>query len=328
MKVFIFGAGASRASQQSPLGFNVPSPRAPLVNQLFGPEYGKFARDILSDEEFQEARLGTESAGSLEQWLTQRWEQIQSLKQDTTKTGEKAFFGRICVYIWKLLQRVSNTYDAANAYNLFTKKLKERDEPFGLISFNYDTVLDRAVSSQFGEPLISLENYLKVHLVKPHGSVNWLLMQRSNDPKAYPRVDFDVPGLLSQASKQMFNGGPLNFEHVQVLYPEDPELDDAQKLSQAKFSNQYFYPVILLPLTVKQYAFLDGFNERIISEGKKFLSTANEIYLIGYRAADDVIKEMFAKVRSGTTLHVVSRNDSEEIQDRGLRLVSRNSTST
>src|SRR5262249_39049234 len=120
MKVFIFGAGASQASQQPPRGSNVPSPKAPLVDQLFEPQYGDCGRNILSDEEFQEARLGTESARSLEQWLTQRWEQIQSRKQDTTKTGEKAFFGRICFYIWNLLQRVSTTYNDANAYDLFT----------------------------------------------------------------------------------------------------------------------------------------------------------------------------------------------------------------
>jgi hypothetical protein len=77
MKVFIFGAGASQASQQSPLGFNVPSPKAPLVDQLFDPQYGDCASNILPDDEFQEVRLGVQSGGSLEKWLTQRWEQIQ-----------------------------------------------------------------------------------------------------------------------------------------------------------------------------------------------------------------------------------------------------------
>ena len=196
MKIFIFGAGASLASQ----GPNPQSRIAPLVDQLFDPRYGDCATDILSDEDFQEARSAAEKAGSLEKWLTQRWERIQSLREDITKTAEKAFFGSICFYIWNLLQKVSTTYSARNGYNLFTRKLKDRDEPFGLISFNYDTLLDRAVTHQFGVPLISLDSYLKVHLIKPHGSVNWLLMKRNNDPSAYPRMSFDVPGFFRLAS--------------------------------------------------------------------------------------------------------------------------------
>jgi hypothetical protein len=312
MKLFIFGAGASLASQ----GPNPQSRIAPLVDQLFDPRYGDCATDILSDEDFQEARSATEKAGSLEKWLTQRWEQIQSLRQNITKTAEKAFFGRICFYIWNLLQRVSTTYNSRNGYNLFTRKLKDRDESFGLISFNYDTLLDRAVKSQFGVPLISLDDYLKVPLIKPHGSVNWLTRKRNDDPNAYPRTSFDVPGLLSLAFFGMFNGGPLNFGDVQVLYPDDPELVDIRQLSEGKFSRQYFYPLILLPLTVKQYDFLTGFNQRIISKGKEFLQNATEIYLIGYRAADDVIKEMFKEVKPGVILHVVSLADSKEIMNR------------
>src|SRR5690349_21583882 len=114
----------------------------------------------------------------------------------------------------------------------------------------------------------------------------------------------------------MFNDTPLNFDHLQVLYPDDPELVDVRYISEIKFSKQYFYPLILLPLTVKQYDFLTGFNQTIISKGKEILSKATEIYLIGYRAADDIIKEMFAEVKAGTTLHVVSLADSKEIMNR------------
>ena len=316
MKVFIFGAGASLGSQ-GPTPYSNESLRAPLVDQLFEPRYGDSAHNILSDEDFQQGRLAAQS-GSLEKWLTQRWEQIESLKQDINKTSERAFFGRICFYIWNLLQRVSTTYNSSNGYNLFTKKLKDQDDPFGLISFNYDTLLDRAVKSQFGVQLVSLEDYFKVPLIKPHGSVNWLSQKRNDDPNAYPRASFDVPGLLSMASSLIFNGGPLNFGDVRVLYPDDPELVNVQYISQGKFSQQYFYPLILLPLMVKQYDFLTGFNEKIISKGKKILSTASEIYLIGYRAVDDIVKEMFTEVKSGVILHVVSLADSKEILSRVL----------
>jgi hypothetical protein len=119
MKVFIFGAGASLASQEQ-TSLN-ESQRAPLVDQLFNPRYGNSATDILSDDEFQEGRVGAES-GSLETWLTRRWEQIESRKQDITKFAERAFFGRICFYIWKLLVSVSTTYnDSTNGYSFLCR---------------------------------------------------------------------------------------------------------------------------------------------------------------------------------------------------------------
>src|SRR5436309_12302128 len=124
MKVFIFGAGASLASQGKDPHPDVSS-RAPLVDQLFDPQYGDSARNILSDEDFQEGRLGAQSAGSLEKWLTQRWEQIESRKQEITKTSERPFFGRSGFFIWNLLKKVSNTYTPGlKGNNLFPKKLK------------------------------------------------------------------------------------------------------------------------------------------------------------------------------------------------------------
>lgn len=123
---------------------------------------------------------------------------------------------------------------------------------------------------------------------------------------------------MSEASSRIFNGAPLNFRDIQVLYPDDPELANVRDMSEGRFNRQYFYPIILLPLTVKQYSFLRGFNDMIISEGKRMLSRATEIYLVGYRAADDIIKEMFQDVQSNVILHVVSLADSEEIMNRVL----------
>src|SRR5213592_1437731 len=112
-------------------------------------------------------------------------------------------------------------------------------------------------------------------------------------------------------ANQIFNGGPLNFGNVQVLYPDDPELSVVQYIS-SKFDSQYFYPLILLPLTVKQYDFLANFNDKIISKGKEILSTAGEIYLIGYRAADDVIRDMFKEVKSEAD-NIVCRSVPDQV---------------
>lgn len=57
----------------------------------------------------------------------------------------------------------------------FCDQLDTRDEPFGLISFNYDTFLDQAVQRVSG-------------LIKPHGSINWIIPRRPGDRELEPKT--------------------------------------------------------------------------------------------------------------------------------------------
>lgn len=153
MNVFVFGAGASLGSQD-PHMYGRDSPlRAPLVDQLFDLHYQQHGANILVGDDYSECRDGTAAAGSAEKWLTQQWERIEQLSQPQSKAAEWALFGRLAFYIWHFLQLVSATYTDASGYSLFMKKLRMRDEPFGLISFNYDTLLDRSVINRFGTPV-------------------------------------------------------------------------------------------------------------------------------------------------------------------------------
>jgi hypothetical protein len=68
---------------------------------------------------------------------------------------------------------------------------------------------------------------------------------------------------------------------------------------------QLAYPLLFMPLTAKLYPTVLGFYETVIGKARELLREATEIYLVGYRAADDVTKEMFQDVRQGTPLHVV-----------------------
>src|SRR2546421_4691879 len=56
------------------------------------------------------------------------------------------------------------------------RKTVEIEEAFGSVSFNYDTLLDKAIDRECECDLYgSLDNYIKSRLIKPHGSVNWFI---------------------------------------------------------------------------------------------------------------------------------------------------------
>lgn len=81
---------------------------------------------------------------------------------------------------------------------------------------------------------------------------------------------------------------------------------------------EYFFPLMFLPLTGKMYDFVEEFMTRILEHGKTMIGRAKEIYLIGYRARDEIIYEILSHAQRGTVLHVVGRDSAAEILDHVL----------
>src|SRR5713226_7303690 len=126
MKVFVFGAGASKGSQTDV----APEQRAPLVNDLFDPNYFAYANlaGFHGGDMVRFRQAMSESGGSLEAWLTQKWESIEGLRQEVSKQAERGDFGRLTFYIASLLLAISTTYREDNGYSTFALKLRARDE--------------------------------------------------------------------------------------------------------------------------------------------------------------------------------------------------------
>ena len=84
-------------------------------------------------------------------------------------------------------------------------------------------------------------------------------------------------------------------------------------LVSGAFGNQYGFPLVLLPLTSKFHQLVDGLFEDIILAGKNLIGQADEIYMIGYGAKDEIIDEILTTVKSDTKLHVIGKEDAEKI---------------
>lgn len=322
MKVFIFGAGASLGSQG--VDFERLHVKAPLVSDLADPRYSDIADYVGLSQDFLSSLQAEilKSNKSLEQCLTDRWDKINTLNSESKKRTERKFFGQFTFYLWRLLQGVSETYHDGmnkNIYKEFIRKLNDNDEEYGFISFNYDTLLDQAYQEVGAAVLANtLLSYKASNYIKPHGSVNWFLKLRTSDPKFPTETAMDIPGRFGRASTLIFNSNPISMGEAIVVDPGAVDLKDPKFIASPLFGGQYAYPLLFLPTISKQYAWVQGFSDEIILEGRELIKKAKEIYLIGYRAQDDIIRELFSTVQSGATLNVVGFDDVNEIRSNVL----------
>lgn len=326
MKLFIFGAGASRDAQHGNVYDNVIPP---LTNELFDIRYAEYANRVgLSNPEMNTLRNKIAEFAYLEEWLTGEWEKIKNLKEIRSINAQKGFLAQVLFYVWVLLVSVSKwNYEnqfqnrETNAYQELMSKLRHKDEPFGIINFNYDLLLDYAYKDQFRLAFNNIDDYLENNYVKPHGSINWLLSKRKDDLSIDlgKEHNLDTRSRLDTAINLMFKDLPISITGLQVKEPDHRDIYTIDDLLRS-FGGQYFYPLIFLPLTSKAYSSIEGFEEKIISKGKDLMKTADEIYLIGYRANDELIREMLKLAKPNTKLHVIGKGSAAEIRDKVLKL--------
>lgn len=331
MRVYVFGAGASRGSQ---LETGPPSRLAPLMNELFNPQYvNEYAHKVTltaNDIGGLRTSIGTTP---VEDWLTARWAAIEKLPTPQAKQAALTEFGRLTFYVWRMFLEISATWNPENLYCNFVAQIVAQGVPFGLISFNYDTLLDMSLQHIVGgEDLMHLGSYGRANLIKPHGSVNWIVPRRPAPVPADPefpvdreredQIDYDARIVLAMG--RMFNGPPaVNLDRVLVIPPQHrvlrPTGEGAGVAGVFRWvHNQYFYPLVMLPLTSKQYGFLPTLPDIMIKQASDLLRQAEDVYLIGYRARDEIFDRMGNAIPEGARLHVVGRTAAHEIADRIL----------
>lgn len=271
--------------------------KAPLMRELFLDRYYSFAQEVgLSSSKF--VALRTEAGDNVEQYLTNRWEAIQGHQSRHYREAENNLFGQLVFYMWRLLLAVSITYnnDERNSYKLFMDKILSKDEDHGFINFNYDTFLDKAIKDAYGRYFGSLEDYLSFDYIKPHGSVNWLMSYRPDEVNISFPGNFAMEPRYSVASNRMFAGDPIPYGNIRVIDPKDPNIDMANQqlypIIHSHFGLRYFYPLVFIPLITKLYSSVADFNDRILAKGNEMMGKASDVYLIGYSASDQIIRDM------------------------------------
>jgi len=324
MKVYIFGAGASLGSQEKQ---EMPDNHAaPLVDQLFDPKYEAYANEVYVSPAKIRAFKDKIGDTPLEPWLTAEWTRLGEPHGKETLAAGRKDFGDLALYIWRMMSTISrNSYSENNGYYLFLQKIVSNDhkDENAFVNFNYDTLLDKAMVKILGYDLSGeLEKYTNVNYLKPHGSVNWFVDQRSSDDSVAP-VDLwggQTDVLFSRISGNMFKAEPIE-KRMKILDPLNNNILDIDHFFSNSFgTGNYGYPLIMLPLSAKMYDLIKGFMERMEAEFDRIFSQATDIYVIGYRANDALFQRMISKASSSPKLHVVGRSTAKQVQDKILEI--------
>jgi hypothetical protein len=327
MKVYIFGAGASLGSQDSQ-GITNKMLISPLVDDLFNPRYETYASDVFLSP--TRIRSMAQSVGdqSLEEWLSAEWTKLGEPHGKEALAYGRKLFGDLTLYIWWMMSNISGTYSEKNGYYEFLEKLRVIDdkEEQVFVNFNYDLLLDKALVKAYGYNLSgSITNYTTLNYLKPHGSVNWFLKRRSSDEKIerYDRIGDQLEVTLTRVASNMFKGDPIE-KNMIVLNPLNTNLNSAHSTFDYTFdTGSYGFPLVMLPLASKMYDLVNDFMQVMNAEFARVFSQATEVYVIGYRANDDLFAKMTKHIRKGTVLNVVSRGTGKNIQENILNIQSK-----
>ena len=313
MKLFIFGAGASKGSQK---GNEDPSKISPLADELFSEPYRHFAADLgFFEDEIKQFDQERASSASLEDWLTKWWTDIPLYTTEKRKNADRAKVGRLQMYFWLLFQRVSETYNHDNVYGALLRKLNNADIEYGFVTFNYDTLLDRAVQKELGIELRgSIDRYIDAKLIKLHGSVNWFFPPINGDiPFQNERIHNDHQVRYRHAANIFFANGPKDLGSIVIEDPTHSQIGQLDYVFSPKFQHQYFLTCLFLPILQKEYNDVKGFSEKVFAAADRVAKQASEVYIIGYKGRDKIIQDVLKNVPNGVNLHVISDKHAEKV---------------
>ena len=164
----------------------------------------------------------------------------------------------------------------------------------------------------FGRTFHNVKDYLDSNYIKPHGSVNWFLGRRTTDRvlNLERKFEFDTLVRIVTAVENMYKSDSIEFASHRIIEPDDRNLYKIDNILR-EFEDQYFYPLIFLPLIIKNYDFVSGFSSEIIQRAKQFFQQATEIYLIGYGAKDDIILDLLKEIQQPKVkLHIANTTNS------------------
>jgi hypothetical protein len=185
----IFGAGASFDSvRQLPPTESYPD-RPPLARELFGDRYNGIVETHSACGALVAHLRSLPATVDLETEL----DRLQVAEAPKSALRRRQLIA-LRYYLRDVLKRATEFERHAPAqtnYHLLIEQLALWQEatgnPINLVTFNYDTLLEKAVSDVAGRRIADLGDYLadeRLRVFKPHGSVDWArITDNDRDPR-------------------------------------------------------------------------------------------------------------------------------------------------
>lgn len=278
MLMVIFGAGASYdSSPDKPAGKVDNMYRPPLADNLF-----------VDTEVFRQFRLQFPQFLDIVPQLLPRpsrsvEEALQRLQDDEPRNRKRRVqLTAVRYYLQGLFSFLSPNWLSATGgvtnYEALIEQIENHrkdDEPVCLVTFNYDTLLESALSRQFGASFDVIANYIshpQFKLFKLHGSANW-------------------GRTIQAAPEQVHRGGVTEI----IQYAADLGLSDRIVTASSYAGSPQLYPAIAIPVTNK-----DTFEcpSDAVHQLEQLIPSITRVVTIGWRASEQHFLAMLRKLGS------------------------------
>ncbi len=178
--------------------------------------------------------------------------------------------------------------------------MRAPEEEVCLVTFNYDTMLERAIFATLGLPIRGLTDYIssqQYKLIKLHGSVNW-----AREVHTSVNGSLNDRGLAWQLINQI---DQLNITQNYVIIAHHPPEKSGHPL----------FPAIAIPVEKKSTYECPDDHIKALND---CLPQINNLLVIGWRAAEEHFLSLLRERLGSVRTHIVagSKSDVDEIVDR------------
>ncbi|XKT75359.1 MAG: hypothetical protein ACJKSS_01055 [Patescibacteria group bacterium UBA2103] len=275
-------------------------------------DWNRFGKPPLAAELFDPARFGSvldkyEGAKNLAVSVLsalRMGKDLEEFMQEVASRGDHrtSELVEMIFYLGELFQTISDKYSVLgiNNYRDLIGRIKDSGGGACIVSFNYDFLLESALGNQFQKGNHKLSDYIEhpVQIIKIHGCCEWsyVLGPYGEYDAQGVAANGGVVGYLANNSKTVYGIG--EFGSVEKSAPEIIPKRNFRKDSQNRWGDPikyYSYPALAVPMRTKHSHICP---ESHMDALKDSLSGVEKILIIGWKAADENLLEIFKETIS------------------------------
>lgn len=274
--VVILGAGASYDSVDVGRAFDPANLivsedyRPPLLTQLFEPRGSTFAGVMARTPAVAPLVVELRNAVAEQRSLEELLDLVHARAEQGDAAAAKQLMG-MRFYLREVISMCSTwSARASNAtnYHWLVDRLdrwaRSTGDSVAYITFNYDTLLEQAMTAVLGQGFNTFDDYLlhpRARLYKPHGSITWAYLV--NQPPPFNSNDRDW--LIA-------NAATVQADDLRVRHDWDSGI-----------TGDAWVPALAVPMTRKDESILPGSHAMSLLND---LESANRVLVIGWRASE------------------------------------------
>lgn len=308
-KLIIIGAGASYGYSNQLTGER-KSFRPPLANGIFAAEFDNLLNDFRGAKNFA---TSTYSVADIEGYFQGIWNRIADQKRYELASIYSLINTQY--YLSALFLQISEI-QKGNRHNHYQQLIQLIDEYVGarknekilIVSFNYDLLLEEALSAYKLYQYDDLDDYVDylnrdILLFKPHGSCNWF--KKINGLPTHPNKG-RLQASLIETAKHIFNSKMHLGELSQMLSDELFIINDEPRNGFA-YHNEY-YPQLLVPFKDKDDFSMPSGHTTIL---KYLLRHIEDVLVIGWKGTETKFNNLLKTELAGKPLKFYYANHTD-----------------